>query len=169
MLPEIDQYLTRIEDLHSQVAASIRDQSTEALNWRPIEGTGDMATNSLAVLVVHIAGAQHFWIGEVVGNLPSTRDRDAEFAYIAESPHVPLEKLELAARETRQILTKLSSADLDGSRQVRDKTIPVRWAILHVIDHTSLHWGHMQLTYQLWNHGKSTPSPLWFQRLKDQD
>jgi hypothetical protein len=41
----------------------------------------------------------------------------------------------------------------------------VRWGILHVIDHTSLHLGHMQITYQLWNEGKSKPSPRWFERL----
>ena len=154
MLPEIEQYLSRIQELHSQIADIIRDLSAEALNWRPIEGTGDMATNSLAVLVVHVAGAQHLWIGEVVGKMPATRDRDAEFAYVADSPAGPLALLEQAGAETRQVLSALSATDLDGSRQVRDKTVPVRWSIIHIIDHAALHLGHMQLTYQLWNHAR---------------
>lgn len=152
MLPEIDQYLTRIEELHMQVADIIRSLSAESLNWRPIEGTGDMATNSLAVLVVHVAGAQHFWIGESVGKMPATRDRDAEFTYVADSPAGPLALLEQVGIETRQVLSALSATDLDGSRQVRDETVPVRWSIIHIIDHAALHLGHMQLTYQLWNH-----------------
>ena len=159
MLPEIEQYLTRIEDLHSQIADIVRHLTAEALNWRPIEGIGDMATNSLAVLVVHIAGAQHLWIGEVVGKMPPTRDRDAEFAYVTESPDDPLEILEQVGVETRKILSTLSANQLNDSRQVRDKTVPVRWSILHVIYHTALHIGHMQLTYQLWNHGETKPSP----------
>ena len=159
MLPEIDQYLTRIEELHIQIADIIRSLSAEALNWHPIEGTGDNATNSLAVLVVHVAGAQHFWIGESVGKMPATRDRNAEFAYVADSPAGPLAMLEQVGLETRQVLSGLSATDLDGSRQVRDKTVPVRWSIIHVIDHAALHLGHMQLTYQLWNHGKTNSAP----------
>ena len=154
MLPEIDQYLTRIEELHIQIADIIRSLSAEALNWRPIEGTGDNATNSLAVLVVHVAGAQHLWIGEVVGKMPATRDRNAEFAYVADSAAGPLALLDQVGVETRQVLSALSATDLDGSRQVRDETIPVRWSIIHIIDHAALHLGHMQLTYQLWNHAR---------------
>ncbi|MCH7662431.1 MAG: DUF664 domain-containing protein, partial [Chloroflexi bacterium] len=98
--------------------------------------------------------AQHLWIGETVGKMPPTRDRDAEFAYVADSPACPLALLEQAGVETRQVLSGLSASDLDGSRQVRDKTVPVRWSIIHVIDHAALHLGHMQLTYQLWNHAR---------------
>jgi hypothetical protein len=36
------------------------------LDWRPIEGDKGHVTNSLAVLAAHIAGAEHFWIAEVV-------------------------------------------------------------------------------------------------------
>ena len=71
MLPELDNYLQRIEDLRRQVSELIADLPAEALNWRPIEGE---ATNSLAVLAAHIAGVEHFWIAEVVGGCPPTRD-----------------------------------------------------------------------------------------------
>ncbi len=73
MLPEVEAYLERIDDLRGQVRALIADLPTEALNWRPVEGTDDHATNSLAVMAAHVAGAEHFWIGEVVGGLPATR------------------------------------------------------------------------------------------------
>jgi hypothetical protein len=73
--------------------------------------------------------------------------------------------LEKTARETRDVLFTLSEMDLDGTRQVEGHTVPVRWCILHVIDHTALHLGHMQITYQLWSGGSSIGSPLWFERL----
>ena len=162
MLSELENYLQRIEDLRSQVRDLIADLPAEALNWRPIEGD---ATNSPAVLATHIAGAEHFWIGEVVGGRPPTRDRDAEFTTQATDASELVRLLEDTGIETREVLSALRVADLDGTREARGRTIPVRWCILHVIDHTALHLGHVQITYQLWMEGQSKPSPLWFERL----
>jgi hypothetical protein len=46
-----------------------------------------------------------------------------------------------------------------------DHAVTARWAIHHIIYHSGLHIGHMQLTYQLWNKGKAANSPRWFDRL----
>jgi uncharacterized damage-inducible protein DinB len=162
MLSELNNYLQHIEDLRCQVRDLIADLPAEALNWRPLEGD---ETNSLAVLATHIAGAEHFWVAEVVGDRPPTRDRDAEFAAQASDAFELVRLLEDTGAETREVFATLGEAHLDGTRQARGRTIPVRWCILHVIDHTALHLGHMQLTYQLWNRGQGKPSPLWFERL----
>ncbi|HLE91491.1 MAG TPA: DinB family protein [Anaerolineales bacterium] len=165
MISELDNYLNRLDDLRNQVSSLIAELPSEALNWRPIEGEDDHVTNSLAVLTAHLAGAEHFWIAEVVGGRPETRDRDAEFVTIAASAKEIIQLLEKTALETRDVFSILNESELNGTRQVKDRTVPVRWCILHVIDHTSLHLGHMQITYQLWTGGKSTPSPLWSERL----
>jgi uncharacterized damage-inducible protein DinB len=165
MSPELASYLQMIEDLRGQVRDLIIDLPEEALNWRPLDGSAEHATNSLAVLAAHIAGAEHFWIGEGVGNLPPSRDRDAEFETRAASAAELVDILEQVAEETRKVCSALSAPELDGRREVRGRTVPVRWCILHVIDHTALHLGHMQLTYQLWMGGQSGPSPRWFERL----
>jgi uncharacterized damage-inducible protein DinB len=165
MFSELDNYLQRIEDLRRQVSELIADLPAEALNWRPIEGVEEHATNSLAVLAAHVAGAEHFWIAEVVGGRPPTRDRDAEFAIQAAAASEMCRLLEKSAAETREVFSALQPADLDDVREVRGRTVSVRWSILHVIDHTALHLGHMQITYQLWAGGQSKPSPLWFDRL----
>lgn len=165
MISELDNYLNRLDDLHGQVADLLAGLPAEALNWRPIEGTDDHATNSLAVLAAHVAGAEHFWIAEVIGGRPATRDRDAEFVTVAATPAELLQLLEKVSLETRDVLSALSESDLGEMRQARDRIVPVRWGILHVIDHTSLHLGHMQITYQLWMGGKSISSPMWTERL----
>ena len=165
MNSELNNYLDRIEDLHHQISGLLAELPAEALNWRPIEGKDNHVTNSLAVLTAHIAGAEHFWIAEAIGGRPETRDRDAEFATVTTSATELIQQLETIAQETREVFSTLSESDLNGTRQVRDRTVPVRWCILHVIDHTSLHLGHMQITYQLWMGGKSIPSPFWFDRL----
>jgi uncharacterized damage-inducible protein DinB len=165
MISELDNYLNRLDDLHNQVSVLIAELPAEALNWRPIEGKDDHVTNSLAVMAVHIAGAEHFWIAEVVGRRPAMRDRNAEFVVVADTPAELLQLLEKVSQETKEVLSALSESDLGETRQARDRTVAVRWGILHVIDHTSLHLGHMQMTYQLWTGGKSVYSPLWTERL----
>jgi uncharacterized damage-inducible protein DinB len=167
MQPEAAAYLERIEDVRGQVADLVRSIPDEALNWRPIDGADDHATNSVAVLATHLAGAEHFWMAEVVGRYPPTRDRDAEFVTTVESGDALLRRLEEVAAETRDVLSSISQEELNDSRLVRGKQVPIRWAILHVIDHSSLHLGHIQLTYQLWRGGQSGGSPRWFQRLKE--
>jgi uncharacterized damage-inducible protein DinB len=165
MLPELATYLQMIEDLRGQVRDLISGLPAEALNWRPLEGVDEHATNSLAVLVTHVAGAEHFWIGEVVGGYALTRDRNAEFIARASDASELVHRLEQVGAETREVFSALTEADLEGTREARGRTIPVRWGILHVIDHTALHLGHMQLTYQLWQGGQTGPSPRWFERL----
>ncbi len=101
----------------------------------------------------------------MIGGRPATRDREAEFATLAASAAEVVLLLEDAARETREVFRTLKDTDLKDTRQTAGRTLPVRWCLLHVVDHTSLHLGHMQLTYQLWAGGRSVPSPLWFERL----
>jgi len=165
MHPELTHYLQLLDDLHRQVKALVADLPAEALNWQPIEGAGADTTNSLAVLATHVAGAEHFWIAEIIGQRPATRDRDAEFCTVATDAAELVRRLDAVAAETAEMLASLSEADLNGVRVARGHEVTVRWGILHVIDHTALHLGHMQITYQLWMGGKGRPSPLWFERL----
>ncbi|MCA9918585.1 MAG: DUF664 domain-containing protein [Anaerolineales bacterium] len=166
MLMEAAAYLERIEDLRAQIGKILQTVPQEALNWRPDEETESHEMNSLAVMATHVAGAEHFWIGEVVGRLPATRNRDAEFETVVADTAVLQQKLETVRSQTRTILQALSQDDLDGVRTARDRQVTTRWAILHVIDHTALHLGHMQMTAQLWQGGTAVDSPRWFQRLK---
>lgn len=165
MLAEVAQYLNMIEDLRGQVSELVAGAPAEALNWRPISGSDDHATNSLAVLATHVAGAEHFWIAEVIGQRPATRVRPEEFTTVAESAEGLQERLAAVGEETREILAALDEETLAGEREAHERTVPVRWAILHVIDHTALHLGHMQLTLQLWQGGRAAGGPRWFERV----
>ena len=155
--------------MRRQVGELVAELPADALNWHPTQGDEDHTTNSLAVLAAHIAGAEHFWIGEVVGCHPPTRDRDAEFVTESENASDLLRRLDEVGAETRAVFSTLSEADLGGKREARGRTVSVRWCILHVIDHTALHLGHMQITYQLWMGGRSKPSPFWFERLPSEE
>ena len=166
MLPEAAAYLERIEDLRVEVGKILQAVPPEALNWRPVEGGDEHVMNSIAVLARHVAGAEHFWIGEVIGGLPPTRNRAAEFETVAEKTAVLQQILAEVAAETRTVLETITAETLAATRRARDRDVPVRWSILHVIDHTSIHLGHMQITAQLWQAGQAIDQPRWFQRLK---
>ena len=153
--------------MRGQIGRLVTDLPAEALNWRPVDGPADHSTNSLAVLALHVAGAEHFWIAEVIGRHPPTRDREAEFVQQVDDWAKLTGRLEQVGRQTREVLSGLADAELGDLRAARDKHVSVRWALLHVIDHTALHLGHMQLTYQLWMGGQAADAPRWFQRLPD--
>jgi uncharacterized damage-inducible protein DinB len=150
MLKEIQEYLTVLNELRSQVQKQMEGLSPEALDWQPIRGAGELATNSLAVMAAHLAGSEAFWIKEIVARQPIQRNRDAEFATQGVSALELQARLVAAAKNTEEILPLLKEGQLAEERKVRDRSVTVRWSILHVIEHTAQHLGHMQLTRQLW-------------------
>jgi uncharacterized damage-inducible protein DinB len=165
LLSELENYFLHIEDIHVQIIDMVDTMPRDGLNFIPISLPQLQVSNSIAQLTLHVAGAEHYWIGEVIGGLPATRDRDAEFAAKAKGPGLLIDTLNITLAETKNIFSKLSDADLTKTYEVEDKAVPGRWAITHVLKHSALHWGQMQITYQLWAKGDSKPSPFWFSRL----
>lgn len=161
MLPEIQQTLQTLARLRGQVGGIILSTPLEGLNWRPELPAGADPVNSLAVLGVHTAGAEHFWIAEVISGRPRTRVREAEFAYVATSAEDVLAKLAAVAAETQELLAALDAEKLESSIAHDDHMLAVRWILQHVTSHYGVHIGHMQLTYQLWSGGKANTAPPW--------
>ena len=149
-MKEIEGYIGIIRELHGEIKKLIDQVPAEFLDWKPIEGTGDLATNSMGALVIHMVGTQFNWIKAVIAGQPVSRDRDAEFAAKGLSKGDLKSKLDGAMKMTEEILPGLTPEKLEESRKRRDQPVNVRWCILHVIEHLGMHIGHMQLTYQLW-------------------
>ena len=150
MLKEVQIYLTKLGDLRNQAKALLEGLPPEALDWRPIQGEGELATNSLAVMAVHLAGSQTYWMREIIGRTPIQRDREAEFAAKGVSLADLKARLDAAGKIVEEVLSPLSERQMEEERKFRDKPITVRGGILQVIDHVAQHIGHMQLTRQLW-------------------
>ena len=74
MQPFFADVLDRLQELRREMIQPVEGLTQVALDWPPGK---DM--NSLVVLLMHAAGAERYWIGDVVGQRPSGRDRDAEF------------------------------------------------------------------------------------------
>jgi hypothetical protein len=150
MIKEIQGYLTAIGELQDQIKSLLEGLPQEALDWQPIRGEGELATNSLAVIATHLAGSGTYLIKEIIGRQPIHRDREAEFITRGVNASTLKARLDEAIKIAEEVLSPLKEGQMEEDRKYRDRTAKVRWIILHVIEHTAQHLGHMQLTRQLW-------------------
>jgi hypothetical protein len=60
--------------------------------------------------------------------------------------------LDRALAECEQTLAQLTLEDLEARRHaaIQDRECTAMWALLHALEHTALHLGHIQLTRQMW-------------------
>ena len=137
----------RLQTLHKEINQAIDGLPQEALDWTP---GPDM--NSLAVLAVHTAGAERYWIGDVAGQDPSGRVRSAEFEVRGWNEAKLRERLDQTLGHSRGVLSQLNLADLDQMRHSwrDDQRYSVAWALAHALEHTAVHVGHMQIVRELW-------------------
>jgi uncharacterized damage-inducible protein DinB len=148
MLAIFEAYLELLESLYANIHQAIAGLPPEALDWTP---GPDM--NSIGILTAHVAGSTRFWIGDIVGGDPSGRNRDAEFETHQVDAETLAARLEAVLAHTRTILARLTLADLETKRLSprHGEEYGVSWILLHVLEHTGIHVGHIQLTRQLWD------------------
>lgn len=146
---ETSTYIALLRDLRAEIVKSCEGLSAEALNWRPLDQpTSDI--NSLYIMASHLIGSEAWWIHQIIGGMDVKRNRDAEFV-ASGGDFAPLkERLAAVAAQSERVISQLSDADLDGERDSTLGRRSVRWCILHVIEHTARHAGHIELTRQLW-------------------
>lgn len=143
----------RLEALHRTIEKAIDGMPDEAMDWRPGPGM-----NSLGVLLTHAMGAQRYWIGDVAGGDDSGRDREAEFIARGVGTAALIERGREVLAHSRSVLGTLSSADLPAPRTAlpSGRQVTTAWAILHALEHTALHAGHIEITRQLWDAASAT-------------
>jgi len=148
MEPFFEAALDRLMELHREMEKCLMELPHEALNWVPGEGI-----NSLAVLASHTAGAERYWIGDMLAGDSSNRVRAVEFEVTNASAPDLIERLRAALVHSEMTLSDLKVADLAENRlsPTHNRSFSVGWCILHTLDHTALHLGHMQITRQLWD------------------
>jgi uncharacterized damage-inducible protein DinB len=141
-----EEYLVVLEKCHGNILGAVEGLSGPALDWQP--GT---EMNSIAVLIYHLSGAERFWIGDVVDQTPSGRDREAEFKVQNIGLEVLQRRLDESLDYVRSVVGKLSLANLPETRLTPDgRTFSVAWVLLHIMEHSSLHLGHIEMTRQMW-------------------
>jgi len=149
MEAEVQGYLDELKIIKNQIRDAVLGLSEEAINWQPLPKD----TNSIYAILTHLLGADDNWVKRVINRQSINRDREAEFRALG-NPKGIMHRFEKVSKENENILSKLGSSQLRETRKVQiqqdERTVSVRWCILHVISHYALHLGHIQLTRQLW-------------------
>ncbi|MCA9936404.1 MAG: DUF664 domain-containing protein [Ardenticatenaceae bacterium] len=153
MPPLFADYLERLQALHHSIATTIEGLPPEALRWQPGQ---DM--NSIGVLVTHTAGAERFWMGDMVQQDPSGRVRADEFTADQFTAAGLQQLLQDTLAHSTQVLVNLTHDDLE--REVfsgqHGRSFRVAWSLMHALEHTAQHMGHIDITRQLWEQQTAT-------------
>src|SRR6267378_2834125 len=96
-------------EIHDHLREHVRGLDHGTLNWSPLP-----KANSIAVLVTHTLGSEREMI-RALRQMPSDRDRDAEFKVEAEAADL-LALLDQADRELDEHIAALAAADLTEMR-----------------------------------------------------
>ena len=134
-----------IEDFLPKIERCLERLTDEQIWWRPNE-----QSNSIGNLLLHLSGNARQWIVGGVGGAPDARDRDAEFAQrdrIAGDDLHSLLKTTLA--DVDATLAQFDANQLVERRTIQGSDVSVLEAILHVVEHFSMHTGQIVLLTKL--------------------
>lgn len=146
-----------LEDQHTYARHALEGAGREAINWKPAATPCD----SLAGLVHHIVEVQRLWLDTVAGGEPVPPGLATAHQATADGADELIALLDASLAKSRARLAALTPAQLDEPRERRGRTVTVRWAAYHTVEHTALHVGHMQLTRQVYDDqaGAARPRP----------
>lgn len=113
-------------------------------------------TNTLFALATHLVGAGEFWVLVQVGGRTIARDRAAEFHATGTLPEL-IARYERWIADVHEVLDSLPDEAMERVVQSAFTAwfkhlanLPtVRDCLLHAVEHSALHQGHIQLTCQL--------------------
>ncbi|HXT48620.1 MAG TPA: DinB family protein [Gemmatimonadaceae bacterium] len=128
-------------DYLPKIARCLDTLSEDDVWWR-----ANPASNSIGNLILHLDGSTRMWVVGVAGGRPVTRDRSSEFA-----ERGPIAK-DILLRQLRATLAEVDAtlAGLDGDtllerRKSSREEVTVLSAILHAVEHFSMHTGQIIL------------------------
>ncbi len=143
--------LERLRFVHSETRKVIEAVPGEALDWAPGSGM-----NSICATVVHMLGAERYWLGDVARGEASGRDREAEFSAADVGRDALLARLAQADAYAEEALDDLDPEHLDVQRfsAMHGREYSAAWAIVHGVEHGALHVGHLQIIQQMWERSR---------------
>lgn len=116
-----------------------------------------------AGFVEHLGGAEYYWFHNVVAGLPDAEppegeeptpfDRFAPFTSDSSSTEIVAFYTE-QCRVSDEILANVAMSTRPLGRHTLDEAVPsVRWVVLHMIEETAAHSGHLEIARELLDGG----------------
>lgn len=137
-----------LEESLAEIRKGVADLSVEELNARPAGGK----TNSVAVICAHALSSTRSWLSLAFGLPQPPRDRDAEFATVADGgfQHWTEEQIAgiLAVTDGATWDPDLSGVPAWNNRLgAQPRTAP--YSLGHALAHLGEHVGHLHMTREL--------------------
>jgi uncharacterized damage-inducible protein DinB len=130
--------------LRESAVFKLEDLDDDQLRWKPAE-----TANSLGTLVVHLGYAERLWLRAIFAGEPMDMAWRADMFTLPDGwsvdDVVAFYRAETAAADV--VLDGVASFDLPSKAAMRPTTL--RWVVLHVIEETARHVGHMDITREL--------------------
>ena len=153
MNAEIAAYDESIAERIGLIRGCVGSMTAAQVNWRPPFA----GANSAWALAEHALGNARAWIIGIAAGNDIGRDRPGEFASSGDDIAALLAKIDAIAGDVLAALRAIEAARLDvrfvPSGELWGEGPPhevsVRDAIIQVIEHLSLHLGHMHVTRDL--------------------
>lgn len=147
-------YEYQLRNVVNDLLATLEGIPDDVFNtWKPAavrEGGHEM--NTFAALAIHAVSAGEFMTLHAVSGQPSQRNREAEFAATGSLPEIT-ERYERWLDGVHALMASFTDADLDResfSERYTERNWKAAEILLHALDHTALHVGHLQVQRQLW-------------------
>lgn len=135
----IEMHREKLLDLLRRSREALEQLGDEDVNWRPND-----ESNSIANLIVHMAGNLHQRLSCGIGGAPDHRDREAEFdPSVCQTRDQMLKTLEEASRQADEVLRGLTPSRLSEPQRIRNRYVTVLDVIFTVATHMSEHVGQI--------------------------
>jgi uncharacterized damage-inducible protein DinB len=130
---------TKLNDSLVQIEKCLNLLTLEQIWHRPNE-----VSNAIGNLVIHLNGNVRQWIVNSLGGIPFDRDRPAEFAQRDPLPtRVIIGNLKDTLRQACHVIAELTERQLMEKVTVQKYKISGLAAVIHVVEHFSLHTGQI--------------------------
>jgi uncharacterized damage-inducible protein DinB len=128
-----------VTDYPGQIRTCLDALSDEQLWWRPNEHS-----NSVANLIVHVAGSNRYYFDHVIAGHEDLRKRAAEFALRGGRSKAELRKLwDESVSSTERALDMFDASRLTETTERTGKTTTFAQILLHVSHHNGVHMGQI--------------------------
>jgi uncharacterized damage-inducible protein DinB len=128
-----------VTDYPEQIRVCLDALSDEQLWWRPNEHS-----NSIANLLVHLAGSNRYYFDHVIGGQEDVRNRAAEFATRGGRTKAELQKQwNESVASTGRALDALDPSRLMETTERTGKMTTFLQILLHVSHHNGVHMGQI--------------------------
>ena len=153
-LDELRVYAAYIRRIALEAVATLQDLTDRQLNWK----TGEDGSNTMFAIATHMVAMGEYWVLCLVGGADIVRARQGEFHAIDSAAESVLRLQNcsqacdvLCAGLGSEVLAEIARVPLEylQSGCFGSGVLSKRECLMHVVEHSALHLGQLQILRQL--------------------